>query len=454
MTDLTGLQPTVALDAPEPTITSAAAMEAASRASRGSRLWALAVLSIVAFLAAIDRQAFSVLLVPIQKDLHVSDAAMGMLTGSAFAIVYAVIALPIARLADRTNRRTMLALAVAVWSTATVVCGFTSRFAQILLARIVVGSAESAQSPASMSLIGDLATPQKRGTAIAVTVLGSALGFAAGSALAGALSDRYSWHVAMMVVGGPGLLVAALLYLTVKEPARGAQEGSGQVVTAKENIWECLRRCARIRTLYPFAAGWICLQISFAGWLTWIPAFLMRVHHLSATRMGAVFGSIIACSIVGVALSGPLSDFVARRGARWRLYYCGLCATISVPILAASTLVPTLAETTTLLIIYTLCSGGLTAVGSAVYVSIAPPTMRGFITAVMGLAAALLGAGSAPVLYGAVNDVLKKTLGDESLRYTLLLSPLALAMAAVFFLLASRTADQDVEAAGQTSTAV
>jgi MFS family permease len=323
----------------------------------------------------------------------------------------------------------------------------------LLIARLVVGSAESAQSPATMSLIGDLAPPQKRGTAIMVTVLGSAIGFAAGSALAGALSDRYSWHVALMVVGGPGLLVAALLYLTVREPPRGAQEGAGQVIVARENIWECLRRCARIRTLYPFAAGWICMQISFAGWLTWVPAFLMRVHHLSATKMGAVFGSIIACSILGVALSGPLSDFVAKRGARWRLYYCSLAAVISTPILAASTLVPTLGESTVLLIAYTLFSGGITTVGTAVYVSIAPPTMRGFMTAVMGLAAALLGAGSAPVLYGAVNDMLKKTLGDESLRYTLLLSPLAMGLAAIFFLMASRTADQDVAAAGQTAEA-
>jgi MFS family permease len=175
----------------------------------------------------------------------------------------------------------------------------------------------------------------------------------------------------------------------------------------------------------------------------------MRVHHLSATRMGAVFGAIIACSTFATLSAGPLSDFLAKRGTRWRLYYCCVAAVLSTPILALSTLTSTLGGAIGCLVLYTLISGGITTAGTAVYVSIAPPTMRGFMTALMGLAATLLGAGSAPALYGAVNDVLKRTYGAEALRYTLLLSPAALALAAVFFLIASRTVDADVEAASR-----
>ncbi|HEY2659774.1 MAG TPA: MFS transporter [Caulobacteraceae bacterium] len=416
---------------------------------RAARTWSVFTLSLVALLAAIDRQSFAVLLVPIQKDLHVSDAAMGALTGSAFAIVYAVIALPLARLADRTNRRNLLALAVAIWSAATAACGLSSSFVQLLMARIAVGSAESVQLPASLSLIGDMFPAQRRGTAISFMIIGSALGFALGAALAGALNDHFNWHATMMIVGLPGLVLAAVMFLTVREPPRGLQDGLGVDAHHHETFITCIRRCMRIRTLYPFAIAWISLQMCFLGWLTWMPAFLMRVHHLSSTKMGAIFGAIIACATFASLLGGPLSDFLAKRGARWRLYYCCCAAALSVPVLAASTLVPTLGQCIACLVAYTLLSGGITAVGTAIYVSFAPPTMRGFLSAIMNLSSVLLGSGIAPFVFGAVNDVLKLSYGDQSLRYTLLLAPVMLAIAGVFFALSSRTVDQDVAAAGR-----
>ncbi len=415
---------------------------------RFARAWSVFVLSMVALLAAIDRQSFAVLLVPIQKDLHVSDAAMGALTGSAFAIIYALIALPLARLADRSNRRNLLAVAVAIWSAATAFCGLSGSYVQLLVARLAVGSAESVQLPAGLSMIGDLYPPQRRGAAISFTIIGSALGFALGAALAGALNDHFNWHATMMIVGLPGLLLAGLMYLTVREPIRGEQDGQAHSAPTRESLAECLRRCARIRTIYPFGLAWISLQMCFMGWLTWMPAFLMRVHHLSSTKMGAVFGAIIACATFASLMAGPLSDALAKRGARWRLYYCVAAAAISIPLLAASTLVTTLGETIACLVAYTLLSGGITAVGTATYVSFSPPTMRGFLAAIMNLSSVLLGAGTAPFIFGAVNDVLKSSYGDQSLRYTLLLSPLMLAVAGVFFAVASRTLDHDVAAAG------
>jgi MFS family permease len=390
-----------------------------------------------------------VLLGPIQKELHVGDAAMGVLSGSASAMIYAVVALPLARLADRTNRRNLLSLAVAVWSAATAICGVVGGYFQLLFARALVGSAESVQMPATVSLIGDMFPAVRRGAAIAAIIIGSALGFAAGSAIAGALSDTYGWRVAVMGVGGRGLVIAAILFFTVKEPKRGEQDGLARTQVAKRSLAQSLLRAARIRTLYPFALGWILLQGSYSAYLVWMPSFFTRVFHISATKMGALFGLTIACSTLAAFVAGPLSDILARRGARWRLYYCCLVIALGAPCIAGAALAPTLAVSFGWLLAYNFVGGGLSTVATVSYVSFSPPTMRAFISALMNLLAAVLGAGLAPPLYGLLNDHLKPTYGDQSLRYTMLLSPALMAVVGLLFLLSSRTFDRDVAATSE-----
>jgi MFS family permease len=372
-----------------------------------------------------------------------------MLSGSAFSLIYAFIALPLARLADRTNRRTLISIAVAIWSTATMLCGLASHFFVLLLARIGVGGAEAAQLPATMSMIGDIAPADRRGLPISILTAGSALGFAGGGLIAGILNDHFGWHVAMMVVGLPGLLLAAVMFLTVREPVRGAQETSAVTGSTPETLLQSLRRCASIRTLYPFAAGYVLINICFSGWLIWMPAFLMRVDHLSATKMGAVFGAIIACATIAALVGGPLSDRLAKRDVRWRLYYCAAAAILSVPLLAASTLLNGMQASLACLFAYTIVSGGLTTVTVATYLSVAPPSIRGIVTATMNILALGLG-GGLPVLFGAVNDVLKQTYGDQSLRFTLLICPLTMGLAAIMFLLGSRSIREDQANLGVT----
>ena len=407
-----------------------------------SGAWIIFLLSLSALFAAFDQQAFSVLLVPIQKDLKVSDAAMGALTGTSFAVVYAVLALPLARLADRTNRRNLLGVAVGLWSVATALCGIAGNYVQLLLARVAVAGGEAANAPTSMSLIGDLFRADRRGTAIGFTVVGTALGFSLGAASAGYLSDRYGWHIALLAVSLPGLILAGLIFLTLPEPPRGLHDGAAADVAAP-SLLEAVKRCGRIRTLYPFAAGFTLLQMCFQGWLIWMPPFLMRVHHLKATEMGALFGVIIAGGAVGNLVSGQLSDRLSRRGARWRLYVCCAIVVVSLPLLTASSLIPGLAPTVACLIAYTLASGGLTTACTVTYVSLAPPSLRAVMTALMRALAMVVGGGTGPVLFGLVNDRLKPAFGDESLRYTLLLSPLMLALAGVLFFVASRTIERD-----------
>ncbi|MDB5446509.1 MAG: transporter [Phenylobacterium sp.] len=419
-------------------------VERAAAGAKAGSGWVIFILSLVALIAAVDRQAFSVLLVPIQKDLKVSDTAMGALTGASFAVVYALAALPLARLADRTNRRNLLAIAMSFWSLATVLCGLSVNYVQLLLSRIGVAGAESAYMPSILSLVADSFPARKRGGAIGFVIVGSAIGFSLGSFLAGVLAQQYNWHVALLVVGAPGLLLSLVMFLTVREPKRGAYDGPAEHAAQPLSLLECLKRCARIRTLYPFALGFICLNTCYQGWLIWAPAFLMRVHHLNSGQMGAVFGVIVAGGAVGNLVSGRLSDRLARRGARWRLYVCAALVVLSVPLLTAASFVDGLPAVFACLLAYSLVSGGLTTASAVSYISVAPANMRAFVTAIMLVGSQIIGGGAGPVVMGWANDLLKPTYGDQSLRYALLIAPAMMAVAGVLFLVSSRFIERDV----------
>jgi predicted MFS family arabinose efflux permease len=416
----------------------------AAPAKGRSIAWTTTVLALVGFLAAVDRQTFSVLLVPIQKDLKVSDAAMGLLTGSAFALIYAFVALPLSRLADRSNRRNIIGISVVIWSAATALCGVVTGFIALLLARVGVGAAESAQLPASMSMISDLAPGHKRGGQIAILSAGAAMGFALGGIIAGVLNDHFGWHVAMMAVGAPGILLGIVIFLTVPEPRRGAHDNLSASPATPVSWLGSLRRCARIKTLYPFVGGYFFTNLAQSGWLIWTPAYLMRVHHLTATQMGGVFGAIVGAGVLGTLIGGFWGDRLAKRGPRYRLYFCCASLAVGTPFLFFGLLAPTLPVAVGCMLAFTLCNGGLTPGATAIYLAVAPANIRGTVTAMMNIIALGLGGGLAPVLFGAVNDALRGAYGEVAVRYTLLLAPATLALAGVMYFVASRFIDHDV----------
>lgn len=433
-------------DKPGAGVSASGAGSAPRLAPRGA-LWATVVLALVAMLAAVDRNILALLLVPIKQSLHASDAAMGALSGTAFALVFATAALPVARFADRTNRRNFMVAAVAFWSAMTAVCGFAGSYAQLLLARVGVAAGESASGPATSSLIGDLYPANKRGGAISLLTIGSALGFSLGAIAAGVLNDRFGWHVAMMAVGAPGLALALVLWLTVSEPLRGAHDGGLVHDPEADSIWRATRRIARIRTAAPLMAGMVFLNAAFLAWLTWLPTFLIRIHHLPTRESSAVFG--VAVGLGGVlsnVFAGLVSDRLARRGSRWRMYYCCGMIVVATPLLAAAILLRSLAPAVVCMCAFSLAAGGLTTVTGAAQLAISPPPMRAFMAAAFSLAVSVVG-GAGPLAVGAMDDALKLKLGDGAIRLTLLLLPVLLALAGVMFFWASRSIGDDTRSA-------
>jgi predicted MFS family arabinose efflux permease len=408
----------------------------------GARIWVMLVLAAIALLAAVDRNVLSVLLVPIKTSLHASDAAMGALTGASYALVYSTLAIPMARLADRSNRRNLLTLAVALWSAMTAFSGLATNYLQFLIARIGVAAGEAVQVPASYSMIGDYFAPTRRGGAIGVVTVGSVLGFSIGAFAAGLLNDRFGWHIAMMAVGLPGLVIALVVWLTVKEPRRGAQDGPQQA-PAQASLLEDAKRLLQIRCLPWLLLAMIFLNICFSGNLVWLPAFLMRVHHLTTTSMSAIFGLTVVVATIANAVAGFSSDLIAKRGPRWRMYYCCAMAAIATPFYAAAFLVGPTATSAALVMTFSLISGGLTTVTAAALISIAPPNLRASMAALSGIASAVFG-GFGAFIIGQLNDVFLPRFGEETMRYTMLVLPASLLLSAAIFLLASRSMDSDV----------
>jgi predicted MFS family arabinose efflux permease len=405
-------------------------------------------LALVFMLAATDRNILAILLVPIQKDLGVSDTAMGALTGTAFSLVYATTALPLARLADRGDRRNLIAGAVAFWSAMTAFCGVATSFVTLLLARMGVAVGEAAHQPSIMSMVGDLYPRQRRGMAIAWLSVGAAVGIAFGAYVAGLLSDRHGWRTAFFVMAAPGLVVALLVIFTLPEPKRGAFDAPPKSLAEKDTLWNGVRYLAKIPTIPRLLAAKLLMMIGFQAWLVWLPAFFMRVHGMTTTEMSAGFGSMVGLgAVTSNLLAGFIGDRLSKRGERWRSYYCTIAILAGVPAYLLTILSPSGFWSMIGLLIVSVVVGGATSASLTAGLSVVRPTSRGLMTAAMAFCISVIGGGIGPLLIGGLNDSLKAVYGDHAVRYTLLAVPVIMTLSAIMYYFAGRTTDKDAAAA-------
>jgi len=414
--------------------------------SRRYAVYALCIFALSNGFNFLDRQILAILLEPIRADLGVSDTALGFLSGPAFALFYALAGLPIARWVDHGSRRTIMAFGIALWSLMTAACGLARNFVQLAVARTLVGVGEATQTPSAHSLISDSFEPRRRATALAINSAGANVGVLVGLALGGWLADAYGWRVTFVSVGLPGLVVALLIRLTVREPTRGSADGTtasrdaGSFAEAARALW-------RLRT-YRHAALGASLQALFGySLISWAPTFMARVHGWSAGEIGLPLGLIMGLGgAAGAILGGALSDRLGRRDPRWYTY---------LPFLTAIAMLPF-----ALLFLLWPDGGGMLWYAPAVVLgtfypapcyalaqNLVPPHMRGTSSAVMLLAITIIGLGVGPQLVGLLNDALAPRLGEHAIRYSLALVTLANLWASAHFLLASRSVRAELEAA-------
>jgi MFS family permease len=399
--------------------------------------YVLGVLFLVYVFNFIDRQILAILIGPIKQDLGVSDTAMGFLAGFAFAVFYTFAGIPIARLADRGSRRTVITLGLALWSAMTAASGLARSFVQLALARVLVGVGEAAGSPPAHSLISDYFPPERRATALALYANGIYVGAGIAFLAGGYIVTHFDWRVAFVAVGLAGLPLALLVGFTVRELPRGASEPEAPQ-TGVLPFREVLRFLASRRTFVWLAVAACCQALSGYGLLNWGPEYLSRVHAMPRAEIGRWLGlAVLVGGCGGASLGGWLADRLGRIDLRWHMRMPAVVCVLGLPLAVGFLLAPDAR-------VALLCFGPFYAI-SNMYLGpmlsttqgLVPVDMRATASAVLLFLLNIVGAGAGPFLVGFLNDRLHPMFGVEAIRYSMLLAVAVGGLASVFFWRAS-----------------
>ena len=412
-----------------------------------ARRYVLGVLVVVYTFNFIDRQILSILLEPIKHDLGLSDTQLGVLGGLAFALFYATLGMPIARVADRSNRRNLVAISLAVWSAMTALAGLAFNFWQLLVARIGVGVGEAGCSPASHSIISDYYPVRRRATALGIYALGIPFGTLFGLVAGGWINDFFGWRVAFFVVGLPGLLLALLVRYTIQEPARGLAEGR-VASDAQPGMWETMRYLMTKRSFRHFAFGAALTAFVGYGFVQWTPAFFVRSHGMNVRDVGTVLGFIIGIAGgVGIWLGGALADRLGGRDPRWYLRIVALGLVVAWPFGAGAFLASSAALALTLLVVPVLLGNFYQATTFAQTQGLVGLRMRAVAAAVLLFVINIIGLGLGPTIVGVLADLLHARFGTESLRYSLLICSAVNLWSALHYYVGANYLSDDLETA-------
>ncbi len=392
----------------------------------------LVALLVVAYtLNFIDRQIAGILAEPIKHDLQLSDKQLGWLGGTAFALFYTVLAIPIARYADRSDRSIVLTAGLALWSLATAVCGLAQGFAQLFVSRMSVGIGEAAGVAPAYSLLTDLYPAERRARAMALFSLGIPFGSALGVVFGGLIAAKVDWRVAFITLGAVGLLFAPLYKWGVRDPGhrhRQATASVGEVfalIARKPSFW-----------LMSFAAGTGSL-ISY-GLAFWIPSFLARSFHLELVDRSLIFGSIqLVGGVTGVWLGGLVGDRLKR--ARPSAY--AVVPTVSYALCLPTFLLAfsshSIVATSMLFVVPTALSLAWLGPVIGAINGLVPPHMRATASAMFLFINNLIGLGLGTLVIGTVSDALKAQYGEEALRYSAMATTPLYVLAALLMALAA-----------------
>lgn len=412
------------------------------------RWYALAMLTAVYISNIADRFVISTLIEPIKADLHLSDTAIGFLTGTALAIFYTGMGIPLGLIADRVDRRKLIALAIALWSVMTAACGAANNFLQLMLARIGVGVGEAGGTPASQSMLSDLFPFSQRVLATSIFTLGAAAGSMLGSSVGGSVADAFGWRAAFVALAIPGIVLAVLMRLTVQEPNRGAMD------TAKADsasFVETLKFIgAQPSLVHTLAAATV---VTYWGWglMWWTPAFLMRVHGMTTAQAGTLFGTINGVGgALGIIASGWVIHRLGRNDPRWQVWVVGSATLLGTAASIGVFTSHTASLTTVMLWLFVPVAYLNLPVIFNLTQSLALPRMRGVSCALMLFGANIANLALAPQLIGILSDAFLTRAGSpaESLRAALLLNTLTGLWAVYHFWAAGRTLRPDLQRAG------
>jgi predicted MFS family arabinose efflux permease len=374
-----------------------------SQKPKQQNLWfSVVVLFAINILNFYDRHVPGALVEPMRKEFHLNDTQIGLL-GSAFIWIYAIVGVPLGRIADSASRKKLLAWGVVIWTALTASAGLASTYGILLLSRVGVGVGEAACAPAATSWLGDLFPPAGRSRVLALFMLGVPIGGALGFFFSGQIAQAYGWRTAMVFAAMPALLLVPAL-LMLHEPERGASE-SHRAPLVRCSMWSVLR----IPTLWWIIASGALLNFSMYAIGTFLPAFLSRVHGLSLAKSGIATGVVyLTGGVSGGTLAGYLGDFIVHRRKDGRMLCAAVLALAAIPFACVGILQP-VGSLTMAMTFLALTYSALTTYYGLVYSAIqdiVDPNQRGTAMAIYFMAMYLCGASLGPLLTGKLSDVL------------------------------------------------
>jgi predicted MFS family arabinose efflux permease len=373
------------------------------------KAWVVTLLMLMMLSMYMDRSIVGILAQPIKAEFHISDFEIGLLGGLSFAILYMVMGIPIARLAERYNRVTIITVSLILWSALTALSGWARSYAQLLILRVFIGIGEAGGGAPSQSLIADYFPPRRRSTALAFYAIGLPIGGVAGIIVGGLAAQAWGWRAAFMVVGIPGLLLAVLLKLTVREPQRGAQDSKAIAVAAASgpipSLWSVTRYLIACKTFRYMVLGSGLSNFAGQGIAQFSAAYFMRRFGLSIGEVGLILGiSSGVAAAIGISAGGLFSDWAARHDKRWYAWLPAITFMFSTPFLVLGYLQPTWTVAVVLLSIagslHPISLGPLLGVTQ----NLVAPRMRATAGALLGLVTSSLGFGLGPITVGFMSD--------------------------------------------------
>lgn len=420
------------------------------------RTYVLVLLMVIYTFNFIDRQILAILAPYIQAEMNFTDSQLGLLGGPAFAIVYSTLAIPIAWLADRMSRVSIIGVSLAVWSAFTALCGLAGSFWMLFGFRMGVGVGEAGGVAPSYSLVADYFPKEQRARALAVYSFGVPIGTALGYLFGGLLAAMIDWRMAFIVVGLAGILLAPLLKLTVKDPVRGgfdrvaSPETEGVVAPAPApekaasfgEVWSVLLRKS---SFWFLAFGAACSSVYGYGAAFWLPSFLQRSLGMEGVeRAWYIAGIAFIGGTAGIWFGGWLADKLGKGAKKaWYPLVPAICFVIAVPMFFLAMNVESKALAFALFLIpQALSLAWLGPVVTAVQ-HLVPARMRSTASASFLLINNLVGIGLGIYLLGAISDYLTPRFGEEALRFSLYVGQWFYALAAILLIIAARSLKRD-----------
>ncbi|KAA5804597.1 MFS transporter [Alkalicaulis satelles] len=405
---------------------------------------ALFMLGVVYLINFMDRQLFAVLQEDIRADLALSDTQLALLGGTMFAVFYATLGLPLAWLADRTNRVRLIAACCAVWSVFTALSGMAAGFWTMAVARIGVASGEAGGVSPSYSVISDYFPAGRRGLAIGLFSIGAPLGIAAGSALGAFIAASLGWRWAFILLGIPGLFAALALVMLVREPRRGRLDGPVKAGPPPLPL-DAARAVLASPTLILLTLAAACTSFAGYGMYQWLPSFLIRSQGLMMAEIGQFLAPLFLLGVLGAIGGGWLADRFGRTHPAAYALIPGIAVAIMTPFFLAALMADSGYVSLVLLAIPISLAYAWLGPGLAAVQTLSKAEHRATTAAIIAFFNNLIGIGLGPLAIGAISDWLRNFMSEgEALRYALMAGVVMFILAAGLFTAAAFTLRREI----------